>query len=195
MAELKSWADAELRQGLDALSKSCARQGLADVNVCLGDSDRLDHQSLQHRCFVDWIVDSATPLTDPVNHAGWSLIEDQVGWGRGDMDPMDIQCVLIAEVSLLVAIGLYWDQVSFAEAQQMFENLAHLGDTSARIQTMRVAVDPTLLRPALGKILIKRLFTTWQGKTNGDWRSFVERFSSYGKAPVPVIHKAMLAGL
>jgi len=131
---------------------------------------------------------------------GWAHYSEELVWeaGLGAGDPEirigQLQNALLRNVRYLVAIGLHTGDLSIAEAERMFRELAFQDPGNARQQAARGTFDPGYLNYTLGKLMVRKLREDWTEPRGGRaaWREFHDRFLSYGGPPVPLVRRAML---
>lgn len=131
---------------------------------------------------------------------GWAHYSEELLWeaGFGDGDPRlhigQLQNALLRNVRYLVALGLHAGEMTLAEAEQMFRDVAFLDAASARQQAARGTFDPAYLNYTLGKLMVRKLRDDWTASRGGRaaWREFHDRFLSYGGPPIPLVRQAML---
>jgi len=131
---------------------------------------------------------------------GWAHYAEQMmvdaGLGAGDPEVRIGQLLnaLLRNVRYLSAIGLHAEGMTVAESQAMFEEKAFQDHGNAAQQALRGTYDPGYLNYTLGKLMINKLRADWTSGRGGReaWRSFHDKFLSYGSPPIPLIRKQML---
>jgi hypothetical protein len=133
---------------------------------------------------------------------GWAHYSEELMWeagfGAGDSATRigQLQNALLRNVRYLVAIGLHAGEMTLAEAERMFRELAFQDPANARQQAARGTFDPGYLNYTLGKLMVRRLREDWTAPRGGRaaWREFHDRLLSYGGPPIPLVRKEMLGG-
>jgi uncharacterized protein (DUF885 family) len=140
---------------------------------------------------------------------GWAHYAEELmrdaGIGQGDpeMTIAQLSDALRRDVRLLSSIGLHTEGMSVAESERLFRDVAFKDPGNARQQAARGTYDPAYLNYTLGKLEIRKLRDDWiarqiAGKADAQprayWKSFHDRFLSYGGPQIPLLRRDMLPG-
>jgi uncharacterized protein (DUF885 family) len=136
------------------------------------------------------------------NSEGWAHYCEQmmVEEGFGDGDPRYRLSQLNAAIKricrYIVGISLHTRGMSQEEAVIFFEEQGYMAWVNAEREATRGTMDPTYLVYTLGKWLILDLRQDYRQARGTDFQlgEFHDRLLSYGRAPIPLIRQAMLAG-
>lgn len=146
-------------------------------------------------------------LTAYVTTEGWAHYSEEMAWRQGlfDRDPRlglaIVQDALLRVVRYLASIGLHTEDMTVAEAEEMFRAVAFQDSVNARQQALRGTYDPQYLNYTLGKLMILRLLEDSRyDETMGggeeregfDLTEFHDAFMSHGAPPVPWIGRRIL---
>ncbi|HXQ64239.1 MAG TPA: DUF885 domain-containing protein [Steroidobacteraceae bacterium] len=132
---------------------------------------------------------------------GWAHYGEELMWEKGlGGDPEthigQLSEALLRDVRFLSAIGLHTKGMTVAESERLFRESAFQDAGTARQQAARGTYDPAYLNYTLGKLMIRRLRTDYCASRGAEacWKSFHDRFLSYGGPPIPLVRRAMLPG-
>jgi hypothetical protein len=131
---------------------------------------------------------------------GWAHYTEEMMWeaGLGNGAPEahigQLSEALLRNVRFLCAIGMHTQGMSVANCETMFREQAYQDPGSARQQAARGTYDPAYLNYTMGKLMIRKLRADWTATHGGRaaWRTFHDRFLSYGGPPVPLVREQML---
>jgi uncharacterized protein (DUF885 family) len=136
------------------------------------------------------------------NSEGWAHYCEQMmleeGFGEGDpryrLSQLDAALKRICRY--IVGISLHTKGMTYEEAVAFFEEEGYLPRVNAEREARRGTSDPTYLVYTLGKRSILDLREDYRQALGSEFRlgEFHDRFLSYGRAPIPLIRQAMLAG-
>jgi hypothetical protein len=194
----------ELKRNLAALQSVCAQFAPGQsIHRCLATSAGAQSgtQTQIQMPAYDPSLDASPALSE-----GWleyaEALKQELGAGDGNaaLRVRQVHNALVHDVQLLTAIGLHAQGMTLAESKQLFIESAFLDEPRALQEAERVAGDPTLLNPALGRIVIRGLLTEWCAKRGSEAgpdcsRDFHATFMRYRNLPIPQARAAMLATL
>ena len=133
---------------------------------------------------------------------GWAHYGEELMWekGLGDGDPEthigQLSNALLRDVRFLSSIGMHTEGMTVADSERMFREQAYQSVGTARQQAARGTYDPGYLNYTLGKLMIRKLRTDYCASRGGEacWKSFHDKFLSFGGPPIPLVRTAMLPG-
>ncbi|MGH3754783.1 MAG: DUF885 domain-containing protein [Pseudonocardiaceae bacterium] len=131
---------------------------------------------------------------------GWAHYTEEMMWeaGLGNGAPEvhigQLSAALLRNVRFLCAIGMHTQGMSMASCETMFREQAYQDPGNARQQAARGTYDPAYLNYTMGKLMIRKLRADWAANHGGRaaWRTFHDRFLSYGGPPIPLVREQML---
>lgn len=131
---------------------------------------------------------------------GWAHYTEEMMWeaGLGNGAPEahigQLSQALLRDVRFLCAIGMHTQGMSMTSCETMFREQAYQDPGSARQQAARGTYDPAYLNYTMGKLMIRKLRADWTANRGGRaaWRTFHDRFLSYGGPPIPLVREQML---
>jgi hypothetical protein len=131
---------------------------------------------------------------------GWAHYVEEMMWdaGLGANDPEihvgQLTEALLRNVRFMSAIGLHTGNMTVAQSQQMFLDLAFADAGNASQQAARGTFDPAYLNYTMGKLMIRKLRDDWTATRGGRnaWHDFHDQFLQYGGPPIPLVRAAML---
>jgi uncharacterized protein (DUF885 family) len=97
-------------------------------------------------------------------------------------------------VRFMSAIGLHTGNMTVAESQKMFLELAFADAGNANQQAARGTFDPAYLNYTMGKLMIRKLRDDWTATRGGRtaWHDFHDQFLQFGGPPIPLVRASML---
>ncbi|HXQ31341.1 MAG TPA: DUF885 domain-containing protein [Steroidobacteraceae bacterium] len=132
---------------------------------------------------------------------GWAHYGEELMWEKGlGGDPEthigQLSEALLRDVRFVSAIGLHTKGMTISESEKLFRDSAFQDPGTARQQAARGTYDPGYLNYTLGKLMIRKLRTDYCASRGAEacWKSFHDRFLSYGGPPIPLVRRAMLPG-
>jgi len=132
---------------------------------------------------------------------GWAHYGEELMWEKGlGGDPEthigQLSEALLRDVRFVSAIGLHTKGMTVSESEKLFRDSAFQDAGTARQQAARGTYDPGYLNYTLGKLMIRKLRTDYCASRGAEacWKSFHDRFLSYGGPPIPLVRRAMLPG-
>lgn len=131
---------------------------------------------------------------------GWAHYTEELMWEAGlsggdeKVHVGQLLNALLRNVRFLSALGLHTQGMTVAESEAMFREKALQDAGNAKQQAARGTFDPAYLNYTLGKLMIRKMREDFAGSRGGRaaWRTFHDRFLSYGGPPLPLVRKAML---
>jgi hypothetical protein len=131
---------------------------------------------------------------------GWAHYVEEMMWdaGLGANDPEihvgQLTEALLRNVRFMSAIGLHTGNMTVAQSQQMFLDLAFADAGNASQQAARGTFDPAYLNYTMGKLMIRKLRDDWTATRGGRnaWHDFHDQFLQYGGPPIPLVRSEML---
>jgi uncharacterized protein (DUF885 family) len=133
---------------------------------------------------------------------GWAHYVEEMMWetGLGDGDPEihigQLSNALLRDCRFLSAIGLHTGGMSVAASGELFRDACFQDEGTARQQAARGTYDPAYLNYTMGKLLIRQLREDWTRERGGraGWKTFHDRFLSFGGPNIPLVRARMLGG-
>ena len=82
------------------------------------------------------------------------------------------------------------------QSYQLFREKCFQDEGSARQQAARGTYDPAYLNYTMGKLMIRKLRDDWTASRGGRtaWKTFHDKFLSYGGPPIPLVRQQMMGG-
>ncbi len=142
-------------------------------------------------------------LTSGSNTEGWAHYCEQMaieqGFGGGDPRYELAQLALAIQRigRLIVGISMHTRDMSYDEAERLFEDRCYLSPVNAAREARRGALDPTYLVYTLGKWRILELRDEVRARLGASFRlrDFHDAFLRQGGAPLPVVRAGVLHAL
>ena len=133
---------------------------------------------------------------------GWAHYGEEMMWEKGlhEGDPEthigQLLNALLRDVRFLSTIGMHTKGMSVAESETMFRDQGFQNPGTARQQAARGTYDPAYLNYTLGKLMIRKLRSDYCETRGGEacWKTFHDKFLSFGGPPIPLVRQAMLPG-
>lgn len=131
---------------------------------------------------------------------GWAHYSEEMMWeaGLGDGNPSvhigQLSNALLRDCRYLSAIGLHARGMTQEQSRRMFVEQCYQDEGNARQQSARGTYDPAYLNYTMGKLMIRKLRADWTATRGGRgaWKTFHDRFLSYGGPPIPLVRQAMM---
>lgn len=123
---------------------------------------------------------------------GWAHYAEEMMWEEGlgnkspEMRVAQLLLALLRDVRLLVAIGLHTGDMTVADAERMFRELAFQDPGNARQQAIRGTFDPSYALYTIGKLKVIEMRKDWfrlQAKRS-DLQDFHDALLSLGSPPL-----------
>jgi uncharacterized protein (DUF885 family) len=132
---------------------------------------------------------------------GWAHYAEELMWeaGLGGGSPEihigQLSNALLRDARFLASIGMHTRGMTLSQAEALFRDDGLQTAPTARQQAARGSFDPAYLNYTLGKLLIRQLREDWtqtRGARQG-WKSFHDKFLSYGGPPIGLVRSSMMS--
>ena len=131
---------------------------------------------------------------------GWAHYTEEmmrvkgVGGGTDETLIGQLSNALLRDCRFLSAIGMHSGTMTQDQSYTMFRDQCFQDEGNARQQAARGTYDPAYLNYTMGKLMIRRLREDWT-RTHGGrsaWKTFHDRFLSFGGPPIPLVRREMM---
>jgi uncharacterized protein (DUF885 family) len=130
---------------------------------------------------------------------GWAhyteelMVEEGLAKDAPELAVGQILNALLRNVRFLCAIGLHTKGMTVGQCERMFKDEAYQDAGNARQQAARGTYDPGYLNYTMGKLMIRKLRSSWEAENPGHPRQeFHDRFLAFGGPPIPLLRALLL---